>query len=180
MRKLLAALAIALASFSVSAESPERELQVVAMDDALRDALRGAAIDCITTGVGLMVASEFLVEANPIGAVGTCVAKPVAIAALNRLPEPQRTRSLALVEAGWTAFGANNVVQGAAALIAKKTGSMSALKIGSIAGPIAAAITFYFVWKASERDRLIAEACENHYRIFPDAVRGTCRAVQAD
>jgi hypothetical protein len=100
LRAVLAALLIAVITGCASTGSLQDQAE------------RAAAGDIATTTVG--VASGLMVEANPIGAAGTIVLKPVMLAHCRSLPDDEKAECFAALAAVWSGVTVSNACMFAA------------------------------------------------------------------
>lgn len=103
-------------------------------DEALDVAVRGQAGDAVTTAASVLVKGA--VELNPLGVVGVLVVKPIAVAHVNKLQEPQRTDGLTALGAAGVGLTVNNVCVFAAIALevlahGMTVGQVTALCMGS-------------------------------------------------
>jgi hypothetical protein len=124
-------------------------------DEALKEALRGQGEDAITTAASVLV--DGVREANPLGATGVLILKPVALAYVNNMDEPGRTTGLAVLSSVGKGAAANNICVFTAVLLELAAHGLTGGTLTAVCLSVGAFVGVQD-WKSSEPRRLEAQA----------------------
>jgi hypothetical protein len=139
-------------------------------DEPLTHAIKGQVADIATTLVGTAI--EGVSEANPLGVAGVVLLKPIAVAAIDHMDEPDRTKGLSLLGAVGYGAAANNLCVFVAVGLELMAHGMTA---GSITALCLATGVYVGArnWKSTEAIRERAEfdaICTDALAVNPDLV----------
>ena len=142
MRRLIATIALLLATTGVSAQTTER-------------AADAAALDVLTTAAGLAMGAA---EANPVGLL-TLPGKLIALDYAQGLPTGEREHALSVISAVWRGAAANNLC------------IVVAIATGGAFGPACAVAGLAVAlreWESTAIERQFWAVCAWHRQTQPD------------